>query len=235
MDLTIANGGEFERVRVRPRGGFVVGVDPGQSQDPTALCVVEWQTHGGDEWRAMPGNGRAILYQQKRESFAVRHLERLPLDMSYVDVARYVRQLLQRSPLDQDCVDLLVDNTGIGRAVCDIMERERLPIVRITITAGNEVTSAGNTWHVPKIALVSALDGRLNCGELRIAEQLSESPALREELKEFRRNVSDSGRSVYGARSGKHDDLVLACAMCVWWVGRPQKGEYSCSYVLGHY
>jgi hypothetical protein len=153
--------------------------------------------------------------------------------MNYIAVAEHIRQMLQRSPLNQNCVEVVVDTTGVGRAVADIMQRERIPMTRITITAGTETTHNGDDWHVPKIALVSALDARLNTGELKIAEALSESPALREELKEFRRHVSDAGRSTYAARAGAHDDLVLAVAMTVFWATRPSEGEHSCGFVMG--
>ena len=41
--------------------------------------------------------------------------------------------------------------------------------------------------------------------------------SLHEELKEFQRKVSDAGRTTYNARTGAHDDLVLAVADPQWW------------------
>lgn len=44
---------------------------------------------------------------------------------------------------------------------------------------------------------------------------------LREELRDFRRHISTAGRYSYDARTGKHDDLVLAVALALWnFVGR---------------
>jgi hypothetical protein len=234
MVMTISGhiGEHWKNVPFRPRGGYVVGVDPGQSVDPTAIAVLDWQRCATDTWR-VAANGSNVRYQQSTDSFRVRHLERLPLGMNYIAVAEHIRQMLQRSPLNQNCVEVVVDTTRVGRAVADIMQRERIPMTRITITAGTETTHNGDDWHVPKIALVSALDARLNTGELKIAEALSESPALREELKEFRRHVSDAGRSTYAARAGAHDDLVLAVAMTVFWATRPSEGEHSCGFVMG--
>jgi hypothetical protein len=238
MDLTISNrlGEHFERVPVRPRGAYVLSIDPGQSSDPTAIAILDAQVSGTDKWRLVRGASKNLLYEDKAERFHVRHLERMPLGTSYVAIADYIHQMLQRDPLNQDCVDVLVDNTGVGRAFADVLANQRIKFTRITITAGNEVVDVGDDhWHVAKIALISALDARLNCGELKIAQALTESGALRSELKDFRRHISDAGRSTYAARANAHDDLVLAVAMGVWWVGRLQKGEYSCSYVSGHY
>jgi len=52
-------------------------------------------------------------------------------------------------------------------------------------------------------------------GELKIAAELTESPALKEELRDFVRKVSESGRVIYNARSGAHDDLILAICIAL--------------------
>jgi hypothetical protein len=52
---------------------------------------------------------------------------------------------------------------------------------------------------------------------LKIAAALSDAGALQEEWKDFQRKVSDAGRATYNARTGAHDDLVLAVAIALWW------------------
>jgi hypothetical protein len=54
-------------------------------------------------------------------------------------------------------------------------------------------------------------------GEVRFAAELTEAHALAEELKDFRRYLTAAGRATYQARVGKHDDLVLAVAIALWW------------------
>jgi hypothetical protein len=39
---------------------------------------------------------------------------------------------------------------------------------------------------------------------------------MQEELEGFQRKVSDAGRTTYNARTGAHDDLVLAVAIAPW-------------------
>jgi hypothetical protein len=60
------------------------------------------------------------------------------------------------------------------------------------------------------------MEARLHTSELRVAAELADAPALRDELKDFARKVSDAGRVTYSARSGAHDDLVLACAIALF-------------------
>ena len=70
--------------------------------------------------------------------------------------------------------------------------------------------------------MISLLDAKLHCGELRIASELTEAGVLAEELRDFRRKVTAAGRFQYEARVGRHDDLILSVAIGLWsLVGRP--------------
>jgi len=52
--------------------------------------------------------------------------------------------------------------------------------------------------------------------ELKIASNISDAGALADELKDFARKVSESGRVTFNARSGSHDDLVLSLAIALF-------------------
>lgn len=54
-------------------------------------------------------------------------------------------------------------------------------------------------------------------GTLRFAAELTEAGAMRDELADFRRKLSDAGRATYAARTGRHDDLVVALVIAAWW------------------
>ena len=111
------------------------------------------------------------------------------------------------------------------RAVGDIFNQARLKPIKVTITAGNEEGQSGYArFTVPKQVLVSTLDAMMHTGELRIAKDLRETPALETELKDFRRHVSEAGRySFTQARTGAHDDLVLAVAIALWRAARRKR------------
>jgi hypothetical protein len=169
----------------------IVGVDLGQSIDPTAIGVMHHTCVPLKTW-AM--NETAQTWKQDRiERFDVRHLERVPLGTSYPLVVQHVGTLLSRPPLNAGAA-LVIDESGVGRAVGDIFEVAGLKPERVTITAGLESTQhGGRSWHVAKSLLISGPDARLHTGELRIAAALSEAGALQEELKDFQRKVSDAG------------------------------------------
>jgi hypothetical protein len=185
---------------------YIVGVDLGQSADPTAVCVLNAYAERED-----PAEPMKFYYD-------VQHLMRLPLGMSYPAIVQDVGVMLQREPLKSSGAELVIDETGVGRAVGDIFVQQGLKPIRVSITAGDSPGEmSGNArYTVSKSHLVSALDAKMHTGELRIAKDLRESPALESELKDFRRHVSNAGRYSFSARSGQHDDLVLAVAIALW-------------------
>jgi hypothetical protein len=50
-------------------------------------------------------------------------------------------------------------------------------------------------------------------GDLEIAGRLPEASMRAVELQDFRASISEAGYTSFGARVGKHDDLVLALAI----------------------
>jgi hypothetical protein len=202
---------------------WVVGCDLGQSSDPTAIAVMVHQ-HGVIDHGTAFERHRGLSKQTPAERIDVRHLERLPLGMPYPAQVAHVRDLLSRPPLNdpERPATLVIDETGVGRAVGDIFDQAGLAPVKISITAGAEVSWQGPARvHVAKTALISTVDAMLHTGVLRFAAALTEAGAMKDELLDFRRSLSAAGRASYQARTGKHDDLVLAVAIGCWWLSLP--------------
>jgi len=205
---------------------WIVGVDLGQSADPTAICVIEHIKGVLDSNTPLERHtGTGTKPQIPGERADVRHLERLPLGLSYPSVVQRVKDLLAEPPLcGHDKVkpaELVIDETGVGRAVGDIFTAAGMRPIRISITAGAEVAWVGSSRvHVAKTVLISTVDAMLHTGTLRFAAALTEAGTMKDELLDFRRKLSDAGRATYAARTGKHDDLVLALAVAAWWASR---------------
>ena len=205
----------WRRLPARSVDKWIMAVDLGQSTDPSAICIMQHRVIPGDAW--VPDHKTMTTRQDRAEHFDVRHLERLPLGISYPQQVQRCADVLARPPLNAGC-KLVIDETGVGRAVGDIFDAAGLHPNRVTITAGQEATQqSGNRWHVAKGILISGVDARLHTGELRIARELSDAGALQEELKNFQRKVTDAGRATYNARVGAHDDLVLSVAIALWF------------------
>jgi hypothetical protein len=195
------------------RQKYFVGVDLGQTTDPTAICVLEVldvpNIEAGQIYSEVPFHPTA---------FHVRHLERLKLGMSYVEQAGYIHQMMHTAPLTK--ATLVVDQTGVGRPVVDLFRKAGLKPIGVTITAGDSTTREKlqpDDWHVAKLTLVSRLQAALHSGDLKIAADLPETAALVSELQDFKATFTQTGYARFGAREGKHDDLVLATAIALWW------------------
>ncbi|HTQ87107.1 MAG TPA: hypothetical protein VMI93_12905 [Candidatus Solibacter sp.] len=190
---------------------YVVGVDLGQSRDYTAIAVVEA--------KAVRAGWDGARWEWKTERrLAVRHLERVALGTPYQEVVERVVEVA-RSPALAGRRRLVVDGTGVGRPVVDLLRRARpgCAMTAVTVTSGD-----GETWRsgyvgVPKRELIVGLQVALESGGLKIAAGLKWGAELEKEMAEMRVRVTGSGREQYGAwREGTHDDLVFAVALAVW-------------------
>lgn len=173
-----------------------LGVDLGQASDHSACVVVQ---------PLAPGKGPV---------YAVPHLERFPLGTSYPAIAQAVRDLagtLRR----QGQVSVVVDATGVGRAVVDLL-RPVPGLVGVTITAGHTVTETDGDWHVPKKELVSGLQLVLQSRRLRIGRMVPGVEALVQELCNYQVRITPAAHETYAAAAGQHDDLVMALALALW-------------------
>jgi hypothetical protein len=176
-------------------------------QDYTALCVVE---------RERVTKRDLFKEEQTTEKlYSVRHIERFPLGTKYNDIANHVRQLFKRPELGR-LPSLVVDATGVGLSVVEMLRGVRL--TSVTITGGDQVRYDGRRHWVPKRDLVGVMQVLLHTERLKIAKQLKHAKTLTDELLNFRIKVTDAGRDTYEAwREGDHDDLVLSVALACWW------------------
>jgi hypothetical protein len=141
------------------------------------------------------------------------HLARLPLDTSYVGVVHHVARLLQRLPAG---AELVIDFGGVGRPVFDMFAANGLSPTGLLITSGTSEAIDRGILHVPKLSLISRLQALLHEEKLKIHRDLTEAPALVRELADFRVQYTAAGSLTFNARSGRHDDLVLALAIAAW-------------------
>ncbi len=186
---------------------FVVGLDLGQKQDPTALVVLECREVGGDV------------------HFDARHIQRFPLGQSYPSMVQDIAAMLQKSPLAEGDTTLAVDETGVGTPVVDLFRQANLnaELRAIHITGGATVNKETHTTYVPKRELVGTVQVALQTGRLKIAQSLPEADALVRELQNFRVTLTEAANDTYGGRQGTHDDLVLALALALW-IGNERAG-----------
>jgi len=169
---------------------WTVGVDLGQTNDHTAVAVVQ------------------VVGTKSH----LRHLEQLPLGTSYPAIVERIGRMVATLPGAR----LVVDGTGVGRPVVDALRAAGLSLIPISITGGNRaVRGSDGFWRVPKTELVRTVATALETGSLLVARGLPAGEAFLREMKAFGVVIGASGRIRFEGR-GEHDDLVLAVALALW-------------------
>ena len=154
-------------------------------------------------------------------------VERLPLGTSYPDVVERVRTLAVSASAHGQRAPVVVDATGVGGVVIDMLRSRRLPgqMIPVTITGGDRVIPDGAGYRVPKRDLIVGLQVAFETRGLAMDPRLGGLDALIAELMSMRVAVSASGHERYEAwREGSHDDLVLALALAWWQIARRDRG-----------
>jgi hypothetical protein len=176
----------------------LIGIDPGQAHDPTAVALIEWDPIQDPVYR-------------------LRGLYRFPLGTPYTDLPRALTSRLGNEHLSGH-VALAIDATGVGAPVVDHFRQEltSVPIYAITITAGTSVSGTAKNPHVPKRDLISTTSVIFEQRRIAVAASMRDTETLRDELLAYRRSTTERGSYTYGAASGSHDDLVLALSIALW-------------------
>ncbi len=215
---------------------FIVGLDLGQSSDYTALAVLEVVPQFAME--QVERREGAMTYRrqvrvEKPAHLHCRHLERYPLGTLYPAIVDQVAALLQTPQLRG--AELVVDATGVGRPVVDMLREAGLKLEAVTITGGISVTYSDRCWHVPKRDLVGAVQAPLHDKRLKFADGLPLVPTLVQEMLNFQVKISDAAHDSYGSwREGAHDDLILSVMLAAWWAAkRPKEYPPPQSYSFG--
>jgi hypothetical protein len=171
---------------------YIIGVALGLSGDPTTTCIIE--AYGEREGPTEP-----ILNR-----YDVRHLARLPADMTYPRIVDDVGMMLQRAPL-RGVAELVLDQTPVGQAVGDMFRQ--LKAVRLTITAADDpgTMCGGYRYTVGRRNLASTLNAKRHQGELSIVQDLHDAEELAAALKDVSREEQEHS-----------SDYVTAIQIALW-------------------
>lgn len=215
---------------------YVIGLDLGQAADFTALAVgqivVPVTTVMTPETDAIVSADGTIRLPEvavtkpveRRAPFHVhiRLLQRFPLHTPYPRIVDRVADLTERLR-GQGAPVLVVDHTGVGRAVVDLFKAAQLKVPMWPVTIATSAMGQAKRdphsldWTVPKKDLVGVLQTLAHSDRLKVSQSLPEARILADELTSFRMKYTAAANVTYEAwREGDHDDLVLAVAMACW-------------------
>ncbi len=186
---------------------FYIGVDLGQAQDYTAISILY----------------QNIIYKSLKTKipvYEVKHLERIALGTTYPRIINRLEALLQKPEIYSAQKVMVIDQTGVGKPVVDMLRQADLcKIIGITITGGNEVNEVEGGFHVPKKELVASLQVLIQSERIKISSGLEFADILKKEILNFRVKLDErTGHESFEAwREYEHDDLVLSTAIAAWY------------------
>ena len=200
---------------------YVVGVSVGVMSQPTAIAVIEQES-----LQKKSGNSEI-------QEIRLRHLERMPADANYPDLAKKLRAIEDSlKPKEQASdTDLMVDMTGTGKRIIDFLRDEDLEPTRVVISAGHgEQRDDTGLWRISKVELVGSLQVLFQTNKFKVASGLDLVDALKDELMNFRMKAQPLNAGDFESwREGKSDDLVFAVAIATW---QAQRDIPSCIKVI---
>lgn len=188
-------GGVGSRARLHPAPRFIVAADIAQAVDYTAVVALE----------RLPGR-----------TYQVPMVTRAPPNTPYPRVVDRLIQISSTPPFLGAC-HLVVDSTGVGRPILDMLRSGPVPPVGVSITGGQHPHGGGLAFSAPKRDLIASAALAFQSGRLQIAAGADHAETLVKELTAFQVKISAAGNDTYSAPSGEHDDLVLALAIGLWW------------------
>jgi hypothetical protein len=236
---------------------FYLGLDLGQVHDYSALTLTEQimpekLAKNASDWRPMPMVTPIATKPEKpvEKSLPTYDLHNLKRwrHTPYPDIVDNVVSIMQEEALAGQC-ELVVDGTGVGRPVVDLLRQRGIKMLAATITAGNKVSYDAGFTRIPKIELVGIMQVLLQTQRINFASQVPEVQTLVAELKNFKVAFTNAANTTFGAgaapdwRDGAHDDLVLALALPMWraekeanrgTIRRPQAWSGECDFLSGY-
>ena len=205
--------------RFEEKVSFYLGVSMAQGRGSTGLAIVRRRRNY--EWFGSP---KDPVRRLNSDLFELGHIERM-FDARYPAIAAHVTELAKR-PEWRDNIEVIVDHTDTGRPACDAFEATKIQIKRIAIITGDaEVREAHDTYRVPRLQLISALQALFHEQRFAIQKHLPDAQILARELLDHRIATTDSGRAHVRARDGGGDDLVRAVAVAIWGVGKDYESK----------
>jgi hypothetical protein len=230
---------------------YSIGVDLGQAADYTAIAVLEKTVAPPETAMLSPvGESPSNRLVEGTTVYDLVYLKRPKLGTPYDEIARRVIDLVcelePRGAFGEiGYLTLVIDGTGVGRGVVDMIRTEyqrrvrsststpKVDIRPATIT-GSDTTmkppeEVSGYWRLPKKDLIFPTVAAFQAkpSKIRIARGLNDRDALVNELKNYRRktNIATGSMQFEPWREADHDDLLFALCLALWGWQQIRRGS----------
>lgn len=193
--------------RVTGHQRYWIGVDLGQANDFSAVCVIL------DEQLPVAHGGRIVLGQRTR---TVVYADRFK-GVSYPAVADHITRLRNAHPFGGKS-ELVIDGTSLGRVVSDLLDDQGVDHHAVQMVVGQNVARKGKYYNAGKTLLIETASVMFASGELTFAEDLPLRREIEEDLASFTLTTTAAGNQVIAqSRSASgHGDMAIALIIAAW-------------------
>jgi hypothetical protein len=207
---------------------YVITVDIAKKRDYTSIFIAKQTPDIVEGNPTLQNPDRIIKFMD------IVYMEQFN-NISYPNLVKIIGDRAGHSSLVGNS-DLLVDGTGIGEAVVDLLREKGLSPIPIIFTGGNasrevyhEIGSVFSTTgqlrgarmlkeiHVPKTHLIDAGRIMMQQRRVRVAPGLKEADDFRNQLASF--TTKANGKTEADSEL-THDDKVVCFLMGAWWIVR---------------
>ena len=197
---------------------YCLSQDLGKVQDyhATILTEIRMQTRSRTEFSRK-------IYKDGDSEVVFPHIHVVGADRSQISYDKLIQETkirLADPRIIHNCWHV-VDATGVGQAVIDLMRAERLDPVGIYITGGDRVSEKEYGYTVPKNELIATFQMVLSRGLLKISNKIREDVKKQfiHEVKNFKEKTTKAGNVAFEAwKEEDHDDLIMSLMMNCWYI-----------------
>ena len=194
---------KIEYCNNQPETEIIIGIDRGALADFTAFAVVKCY-HNEDD----------------KTAYQVLETRQFKLHTPYSEVINALVKLDESIREEIRGVDLvfIAETNGVGLPVIERFREsienaeQRNRIYEVFTSGGEAVNVNGKKFTAGKKRMITNLSGMVSVGRLTFKKQ---NKALVDELQNFRGFQLESGKEEYEAKTGAHDDIIMALSFCV--------------------
>jgi len=138
--------------------------------------------------------------------------------VSYPDIAARINKICMNPRVSKPYA-LVLDATGVGIAVCDMLRAPPYNLFPYGITSTSGAQPSDSPWgkNVPKLDLVTNMLLLFETERIKIAADLAHLDDYRDQLKDFSTIPSRGGGKFSNEHEGVHDDFVMGSAVVLWY------------------
>lgn len=186
---------------------YIISLDPAKLRDWSAISVLKMH---------MVKEKRRFEY----DLVALNRKQKLPYDHpTEPSIASWALAVYKNQNFwdKKQPPHFILDATGVGVAVRDILAAKGIRLMAITITSGNSITRLGRKINISKARMIGKFLGAFDAGKLHINPAMPILPLLEKEMLGFRAELSAQGNTKFEAEEGENDDMLMSLAQAVWY------------------